>query len=127
VIFSLPFLVQPVHSAFRNLPPVLAEAAAVLGKSRWQTFLRVQLPNIKPALLAGMVLAFAHTIGEFGVVLMIGGSIPGETRVASIAIFDEVEALDYASANFYASVLFVICFLILLAVYLLDKRPFGRD
>jgi molybdate transport system permease protein len=127
VIFSLPFLVQPVQSAFRNLPPALAEAAAVLGKSRWQTLFRVQLPNIKPTLLAGMVLAFAHTIGEFGVVLMIGGSIPGQTRVASIAIFDEVEALNYATANFYAAVLFILCFLILLTVYLLHQRPFGRD
>ena len=122
VIFSFPFLVHPVQSGFQNLPASLAEAAYTLGKTRWQTFLHVLLPNIKPQLLAGIVLAFAHTIGEFGVVLMIGGNLPGETRVASIAIYDEVESLDYASANFYALVLFAICFAILLTVYMVNKR-----
>jgi len=122
VIFSFPFLVQPVQSGFQSLSPSLVEAARTLGKSGWQIFLRVQLPNIKPSLLAGAVLAFAHTIGEFGVVLMIGGNLPGETRVASIAIYDEVESLNYASANFYALVLFALCFAILLAVYVLNKR-----
>jgi molybdate transport system permease protein len=121
-IFSFPFLVHPVQSGFQNLPASLAEAAYTLGKSRRQTFFRVLLPNIKPSLLAGVVLAFAHTIGEFGVVLMIGGNLPGETRVASIAIYDEVESLNYATANFYALVLFAVCFAILLAVYLLNKR-----
>ena len=80
------------------------------------------LPNIKPSLLAGAVLSFAHTIGEFGVVLMIGGNLPGETRVASIAIYDEVESLNYAAANFYALVLFAVCFAILLTVYVVNKR-----
>lgn len=122
VIFSFPFLVHPVQSGFQNLPASLTEAAYTLGKSRWQTLLRVLLPNIKPALLAGMVLSFAHTIGEFGVVLMIGGNLPDETRVASIAIYDEVESLNYATANFYALVLFAVCFAILLSVYLLNKR-----
>jgi molybdate transport system permease protein len=122
VIFSFPFLVHPVQSGFQNLPASLAEAAYTLGKTRWQTFLHVLLPNIKPSLLSGIVLAFAHTIGEFGVVLMIGGNMPGETRVASIAIYDEVESLNYASANFYALVLFAVCFGILLTVYLVNKR-----
>ena len=122
VIFSFPFLVHPVQSGFQNLPGSLTEAAYTLGKSRWQTFLRVLLPNIKPSLLAGVVLAFAHTIGEFGVVLMIGGNLPNETRVASIAIYDEVESLNYATANFYALVLFAVCFAILLMVYVLNKR-----
>ena len=122
VIFSFPFLVHPVQSGFQNLAPSLSEAAYSLGKSRWQTFLQVLLPNIKPQLLAGMVLAFAHTIGEFGVVLMIGGNMPGQTRVASIAIYDEVEALNYDAANFYAFVLFAVCFTILLTVYLLNKK-----
>jgi molybdate transport system permease protein len=122
VIFSFPFLVHPVQSGFQNLPTSLTEAAYTLGKSRWQTFLRVLLPNIKPSLLAGVVLAFAHTIGEFGVVLMIGGNLPDRTRVASIAIYDEVESLNYASANFYALVLFALCFAILLAVYVINKR-----
>jgi molybdate transport system permease protein len=122
VIFSFPFLVHPIQAAFQNLPPSLAEAAAVLGKSRWQTFVRVLLPNIKPALLSGAVLGFAHTVGEFGVVLMIGGNLPNQTRVASIAIYDEVESLNYAAANVYAGTLFVISFAILLVVYLVNRR-----
>lgn len=126
VIFSLPFLVHPVQSGFQNLAPSLSEAAYILGKSRWQTFLHVLLPNIKPSLLSGIVLAFAHTIGEFGVVLMIGGNMPGQTRVASIAIYDEVESLNYAAANFYALVLFAVCFTILLTVYLLNKKLLMR-
>ena len=126
VIFSFPFLVHPVQSGFQNLPASLSEAAYTLGKSRWQTFWHVLLPNIKPQLLAGVVLAFAHTIGEFGVVLMIGGNMPGQTRVASIAIYDEVEAMNYGAANFYALVLFGVCFSILLAVYLLNKRFLTR-
>ena len=122
VIFSLPFMVNPLQSGFQNLPGSLAEAAWTLGKSRWQTLFRVLLPNIKPSLLAGVVLAFAHTVGEFGVVLMIGGNLPGQTRVASIAIYDEVESLNYASANFYALVLFAVCFGILLTVYVLNRK-----
>ena len=122
VIFSFPFMVHPVQSGFQNLPASLSEAAYTLGKTRWQTFLHVLLPNIKPQLLVGIVLSFAHTIGEFGVVLMIGGNLPGETRVASIAIYDEVESLNYSAANFYALVLFCICFAILLAVYLINKK-----
>lgn len=124
VIFSFPFLVQPVQSGFQSLPASLSEAAYTLGKSRWQTFLHVLLPNIRPALIAGIVLAFAHTIGEFGVVLMIGGNLPHETRVASIAIYDEVESLNYAAANFYAWVLFAVCFTILLGVYLFNRKMF---
>ena len=122
VIFSFPFMVHPVQSALQSLPASLSEAACTLGKSRWQVFLNVLLPNIRPALLGGAVLSFTHTIGEFGVVLMIGGSLPGETRVASIAIYDEVESLNYAAAHFYALVLFVVCFFTLLAVYLLTRR-----
>lgn len=122
VIFSFPFLVQPIQAAFQNLPKSLSEAAYILGKSRWQTFLSVLLPNIKPALISGTVLAFAHTIGEFGVVLMIGGSLPGQTRVASIAIYDEVESLNYAAANFHAGVLFLISFVILLIVFMTKRK-----
>lgn len=122
VIFSFPFLVHPVQAAFQNLPRSLTDAARILGKSNWQTFTRVLIPNIKPALLSGTVLAFAHTVGEFGVVLMIGGNLPNQTRVASIAIYDEVEALNYAAANFYAGVLFVLSFLILLIVYVVNRR-----
>lgn len=121
-IFSFPFLVHPVQAAFQNLPSALAEAAYSLGKSKWQTFVHVLLPNIKPALLSGTILAFAHTVGEFGVVLMIGGNLPNETRVASIAIYDEVESLNYAAANFYAGVLFVLSFIILLFVYVMNRQ-----
>jgi molybdate transport system permease protein len=121
-IFSFPFLVQPIQAAFHNLPKSLSEAAYVLGKSKIQTFFRVLLPNIKNALLSGTILAFAHTIGEFGVVLMIGGNIPDKTRVASIAIYDEVEALNYAAANFYAGILFFLSFAILLFVYTVNRR-----
>jgi molybdate transport system permease protein len=122
VLFSLPFMVQPVQAGFQNLPVSLIEASRTLGKPDRVTLFRVLLPNIKPALLSGTVLSFAHTIGEFGVILMIGGNIPGVTRVASIAIYDEVENLNYAAANFHALVLFVLSFAILLIVYLTNRK-----
>jgi molybdate transport system permease protein len=122
LVFSLPFMVQPVQAGLQGLPISLTEAADTLGKTRLTTLVRVLLPNIKPALLAGTVLTFAHTIGEFGVVLMIGGNIPGVTRVASLAIYDEVESLNYAAAHVYAGVLFVITFAIVLAIHLINKR-----
>lgn len=122
VIFSLPFMVHPIQSGFQNLPVSLIEASRTLGKSDSVTLFRVLLPNIKPALLSGAVLSFAHTIGEFGVILMIGGNIPGVTKVASIAIYDEVESLNYAAANFYALVLFAVTFAILLTVYVMNKK-----
>ncbi|MEO1263324.1 MAG: molybdate ABC transporter permease subunit [Bacteroidota bacterium] len=120
VIYSLPFMVQPIQSGLTNLSASLKEAAYVLGKSPTTTLFKVLLPNIKPSLLTGIVLAFAHTVGEFGVVLMIGGNMPGRTKVASIAIYDEVEALNYGAANFYSLVLFIITFIILLIVYLVN-------
>lgn len=120
MIYSLPFMVQPMQAGLSSLPPSLKEAAYLLGKSRWTTLFRVLLPNIRASLLTGIVLAFAHTIGEFGVVLMIGGSIPGRTKVASIAVYEAVESLDYATANLYAALLFAMTFLILLAVYLIN-------
>lgn len=120
MIYSLPFMVQPIQSGLASLPPSLKEAAYLLGKSRRTTLFKVLLPNIRSSLLTGIVLAFAHTIGEFGVVLMIGGSIPGKTKVASIAVYEAVESLDYATANLYASLLFAITFLILLSVYLIN-------
>lgn len=122
IIFSLPFMVHPIQSGLQNLPMSLLEASRTLGKPDIVTLFRVLLPNIKPALLSGAVLSFAHTIGEFGVILMIGGNIPGVTRVASIAIYDEVESLNYAAANFYAGVLFAVTFAILLLVYVMNKR-----
>lgn len=125
VLFSLPFMVQPVQSALQALPPSLAEASYTLGKSPMHTYLHVLLPSIRPALLAGTVLSFAHTIGEFGVVLMIGGNIPGVTRVASIAIFDEVESLDYATANFHALVLLALSFSLLITVYMINRKLYA--
>lgn len=122
VIYSLPFMVQPVQAGLAALPRSLNEAAVLMGKSRWRILRYVELPNIRPALLTGVVLSFAHTVGEFGVVLMIGGNLPGRTRVASIAIYDEVEALNYAAATTYSLVLLGLSFLILLAVYGLRGR-----
>ncbi|MBQ4822122.1 molybdate ABC transporter permease subunit [Aquimarina sp. MMG016] len=118
ILYSLPFMVHPIQSGLSSLSPSLLEASYVLGKSKRTTLFKILLPNIKPSLLTGIVLAFAHTIGEFGVVLMIGGNIPEKTKVASIAIYDEVEALNYGAANTYSLILFAITFIILLAVYL---------
>jgi molybdate transport system permease protein len=122
IIFSLPFMVHPIQSGFSALPKNLMDAAYTLGKSKLNVLFRVLLPNIRPSLLTGIVISFAHTVGEFGVVLMMGGNIAGKTRVASIAIYDEVEALNYAAANSYALTLFVISFAILLFVYGVNKH-----
>ena len=122
VIFSLPFMVHPMVSGFSSVPVNLIEAAQTMGKSGFTILKKVLIPNIKPAILSGIVLSFAHTIGEFGVVLMIGGNIPGQTRVASIAIYDEVEALNYDTANKYALILFVISFSILIVVNYVNKK-----
>jgi molybdate transport system permease protein len=122
VVYSLPFMVQPVHAGLVNLPGSLREAAYTLGKSPLQTAFRVLLPNVKTAIFTGAVLSFAHTIGEFGLVLMIGGNLPGETRVASIAVYDEVESLNYAAAHGYSAVLLALSFTILLFVYITNHR-----
>ncbi|MEP3390422.1 MAG: molybdate ABC transporter permease subunit [Reichenbachiella sp.] len=121
VIYSLPFMIQPIQAGFQQLSPSLKEASYILGKSRWQTLTMVLLPNIKSALLTGIVLSFAHTIGEFGVVLMIGGNLD-ETRVASIAIFDSVNRLDYATAHSYSLLLLLFSFVILALVYFFNKK-----
>ena len=120
VIYSLPFMVHPIQSGLSALPKSLTEAAYTLGKSKFKTLIQVQIPNIKASLLTSIVLTFAHTIGEFGVVLMIGGNIQGKTKVASIAIYDEVETLNYAAANHYSFILFALSFIILLLVYLIN-------
>jgi len=123
IIYSLPFMVQPMQAGFQNLPIALKEASYTLGKSRLQTLIKVLLPNIKASLLTGVVLSFAHTIGEFGVVLMIGGNLD-ETRVASIAIYDSVNKLDYSTAHTYSLVLLLFSFSILAVVYLFNKKGF---
>ncbi|WDF56924.1 molybdate ABC transporter permease subunit [Mucilaginibacter sp. KACC 22063] len=122
VIYSLPFMVHPIQGGLEALPASLQQAAWTLGKSKSETFFKVLLPNIRPALLTGIVLAFAHTLGEFGLVLMISGSLPGVTKVASIAIYNEAEALNFHSAHIYSAILLVTSFLILLLVYLINKR-----
>lgn len=122
VIFSLPFMVQPLHNGLRALPNSLREASYTLGKSKWTTFFRVLLPNIKPSVITAVALTFAHSIGEFGIVLMVGGNMPGETRVASIAIYDEVQALNFKAANSYALLLFLISLVLLTTIYSVNKK-----
>src|SRR5690606_23593358 len=117
VLYSLPFVVQPLTVALREIPQNLLEAAASLGASRWQRLLRVVLPLLRRGLLVAATLGFAHTLGEFGVVLMLGGSIPGETQVVSIALFQHVEALRYGEAHRLAACLLGLSFLLLLLVY----------
>ena len=124
VLFSLPFMVNPIKAGFQSFPKSLIEASYVLGKSRRETLFKVILPNIKPALSTGVVMAFAHTVGEFGVVLMIGGNIPDETRVASIEIFNNVEALRYADANAYSVVLISISFVLLFVLNIINRKGF---
>jgi molybdate transport system permease protein len=121
VIYSMPFMIGPIKSALQQLPPSLSQASWSLGKTKWQTFIYVLLPNIKPSLLTAMVLTFAHTLGEFGVVLMIGGNIPGVTRVASIAVYDSVEQMDYPTANLYSLILFSVTFVLVIAVFVFNK------
>jgi molybdate transport system permease protein len=122
VLFNLPFAVRPFTAALAAMDRRLIEAAWCLGESRWRTFWRVTLPLCWPGILAGMVLAFAHTVGEFGVVLMMGGNIPGVTRTLSIAIYDDVQAMNYRSAAQTAGVLVVMAVLVLGAVQALSRR-----
>ncbi|WP_068319004.1 molybdate ABC transporter permease subunit [Polycladidibacter hongkongensis] len=122
VIYSLPFAVQPIRSAFEAIGPRPFEVAATLRASPWQSFWRVGLPLARPGLVSGAVLAFAHTIGEFGVVLMIGGNIPGETRVISVAIYDYVETLQWGKAHMLSIGLLLFAFLVILATRIIDAR-----
>lgn len=122
VLVNLPFMVQPIQRAFAAIPHSLREAAWVSGLSAWRTFLKIELPLAWPGLLAGVALTVAHTLGEFGVVLMVGGSIPGETRTLSIAIYDRVQALETGSAH-VMSVALVLCSVLALAlVFAADRR-----
>lgn len=122
MIFSLPFMVSPLQSAFSSLNPNLMNASYTLGKSKLETLFKVIIPNSKTGIFTGCAMAFAHTIGEFGVVMMIGGHKKGETLVASIAIYDELEALNYTLAHQYAFALFALSFIILLSLYLVNKK-----
>jgi molybdate transport system permease protein len=122
VLYSLPFAVQPFTSAFGAVDPKLVEASWTLGVSRLKTFFRVTLPLSAAGVVTGVVLSFAHTLGEFGVVLMVGGSIPGVTRTVSIDIYDEVQALNYPAAAQTALVLLLFSFVILSVVYAMNRR-----
>ena len=122
VFYSLPFAVQPFQAALRGVPREMLDAGAACGAPPLRVFLRVHVPLAWRGIAAGLTLGFAHTLGEFGVVLMIGGSIPGVTKVASIALYDEVQALNYAQAHAFAAVLLVLSFVLLLAVTLLQRR-----
>jgi len=120
--YSLPFMVQPLQSGFESLNKNMLEASYISGKSKFETILKVALPNIKPALLTAIIVTFAHTVGEFGVVLMVGGSIPGETKVASVAIYEMVEIMDYSSAHIYSAIMVIMSFFTLLSVYIFNHK-----
>jgi molybdate transport system permease protein len=123
ILYSLPFAVQPFAASFSSVDRKLVSAAATLGASPLRTFLRVVIPLSVPGLITGTALSFAHTMGEFGVVLMVGGNIPGITRTVSIDIYDRVQSSDYAGANQTALILLVVCFAVLAIVYGLNRRP----
>ncbi|MDD5675314.1 MAG: molybdate ABC transporter permease subunit [Chitinivibrionales bacterium] len=123
VLFSLPLMFNPCMAGFENLSPTLEEVSYTLGKSRTRTLFSVLLPSIRPSLLTGVAMAFAHTMGEFGVVLMIGGKIPGKTLVASVAIYDYVETLNFPAAHAHAALLLLVSCVILVTVYLVNIIP----
>jgi len=122
LLYSLPFAVQPLVMAFENVDPRLLDAASVLGASRWRAFRQVLLPLSIPGLITAAVLSFAHTLGEFGVVLMVGGNIPGVTRTVSIDIYDQAQSLDYGVANRMAVALLLISFAVLSTIYAVNRR-----
>ena len=126
VVFNVPFMVQPVQRAFEAIPANLAEAAAVSGLSAWQTFWRVEVPLAWPGILSAMVLTFVHTLGEFGVVLMVGGSIPGETQTIAIAIYDRVQAFDLQAADRMALLLLLLSLMAVAASYFATARIAAR-
>ena len=124
--YSLPFMLQPLQNGFESINKNMLEASYIAGKSTLQTIFQVALPNMKPAVMSAVIVTFAHTVGEFGVVLMVGGSIPGETKVASVAIYEMVENMDYASAHVYSAIMVGISFVVLLSVYLFNARQNKR-
>lgn len=122
VVYSLPFVVQPLQQAFESIGEVYLEAAATLRAGPWDSFFSVVVPLARPGFLTAAILAFAHTVGEFGVVLMMGGNIPGKTQVLSMAVYNHVEALEYAQAHWLAGGMLAFSFLVLLAIYLFRPR-----
>jgi len=121
-LYSFPFMLQPLQNGFEGLNKNILEASYIGGKGKIETILKVVLPNIKPSILTAIVITFAHTVGEFGVVLMVGGSIPGKTKVASVAIYEMVEEMDYTSAHVYSAIMVAISFLVLLGVYVFNNK-----
>jgi len=126
VLYSMPFVVQPLQQAFEAIPERTLEAASTLRAGPWDRFFSVALPLARPGLLTASVLGFAHTVGEFGVVLMIGGNIPGKTRVLSVSIYDHVEAGEYADAHRLAVTMVIFALSVLLALYLLNRPATQR-
>jgi molybdate transport system permease protein len=127
-LYSFPFMVQPLQSGFESLEKSMIEASYLAGKSTLTTLWKVALPNIKPSLMTAVIVTFAHTVGEFGVVLMVGGSIPGETKVASVAIYEAGETMDYTQAHIYSALMVAMSFCVLLGVYIFNrwqKRKLG--
>ena len=122
IFYSMPFVVQPIQNAFETIGERPLEVAATLRASPWDRFFSVALPLAKPGFITASILGFAHTVGEFGVVLMIGGNIPDKTRVVSVQIFDHVEALEYTEAHWLAGTMVIFSFLVLLAVYTFNQK-----
>lgn len=125
-LYSFPFMLQPIQNGFEGLSKNMLEASYLGGKSKLQTIIKVAMPNIKPSLLSACVITFAHTVGEFGVVLMVGGSIPGKTKVASVAIYEMVEEMDYTTAHIYSAIMVLISFTVLFVVYIFNKKAKSR-
>ena len=126
MLYSLPFAFQPFLAAFQSIDPVYFESSWLLGESKWRTFLRVAIPLARPGIFSGAILAFAHTLGEFGVVLMVGGNIPGQTRTLSMSIYDSIEGLNYEAAHKTAIVLLLFSMSALLATTFLRKKALVR-
>lgn len=122
VVFNLPFAIQPMQRAFEAIAPEVREAAACCGLSHWRTLWRIELPLAWPGVLSALVLTFAHTLGEFGVVLMVGGSIPGETKTIAIAIYDRVQAFDTAGAGLMSAALLLISLAAIASTYMMSSR-----
>ena len=126
VIYSLPFMIQPLQNGFESLNKEMIESSYIAGKGVGETLIKVALPNMKPSIITAIIITFAHTVGEFGVVLMVGGSIPDETKVASVAIYELVEVMEYESAHIYSAILLILSFGVLLGVYMFNYYQKNR-
>ncbi len=122
IIFNIPFAIQPIQRAFESIPTNIREAAWCSGLSNWQTFCKIELPLAWPGILSAIVLTFAHTMGEFGVVLLVGGNLPGETKTIAISIYDRIQAFDNQSAGIMSALLLVLSFTAITVIYTLNDR-----